>query len=342
MNTSSKPTLEEIDILCNGFKDHFKNRGKANKATTAALDSMPGKEPEKASALDQLMAMEGLENVKEIINRQINYASIMKMRKEFGLKAPERIFNIIMTGNPGTGKTTVARLIASIFHEHGLLSKGHTVETNRAGLVGKYIGESEAITSQKIAEAAGGVLMIDELYALTADAYDGGQTRDFGFRVIDTLMPVLSRAGADMIVVGCGYRAEMQQFLSANPGLASRFPLVLDFADLSADQLFAITSAKLNEFDFSMQDESAEALRSLIDKAMKVKDFGNARFATSLAENNLIPAVCDRISAASGKKKLTKTRMKELSAVLPSDIPTVEELFPLSGKRRASVGFRGS
>lgn len=303
-------------------------------------DNTTGTAPEASTALDQLMKMEGLEEVKEAIRLQLSYSSVMKLRKEFGMKVPSRVFNIILTGDPGTGKTTVARLIGRIFYENGLLSKGHTVETNRASLVGRYIGESEANTSAKIAEAKGGILLIDEIYSLTSEVSDtAGETRDFGVKVIDTLMPVISDPNSDLIVIGCGYKKEMNKFLNANPGLASRFPMVLNFENLTLDQLLSITMSKLRDFEYSVSEEALMALRSLIKKGMKIKNFGNARFAVSLAENFIIPAVCVRTFKASVGESLSLERLRELSVVEASDIPSFEKMFPLAAPKRAAVGF---
>lgn len=293
------------------------------------------------SAIDQLMALEGLEDVKEAIKIQLSYSSVMRLRKEFGMSEPKRVFNILFTGDPGTGKTTVARLIGQIFHEHGLLSKGHTVETNRATLVGKFIGDSEANTTEKINEARGGVLMIDEIYALNADVSENGaETRDFGVKVIDTLMPVLSDPDSDLIVIGCGYKKQMDHFLSANPGLASRFPMVLNFPNLSFEQLLGITMSKLSDFDCRISEEAEKAIHALIRRAMTVRNFGNGRFATTLAESYLIPAMCHRIFKASDCRQLSREQLKELSVLEAADVPSFEKMFPLAAERQKSVGFK--
>ncbi|MDE6195101.1 MAG: AAA family ATPase [Muribaculaceae bacterium] len=344
MPVDAMPTVKELDVLLRDFEEKCsfnQNDVCPGVMPEAACPAGYGEEADGRTAFDQLMEMEGLESVKEAIRTQLCYAKIMNMRRELGFKAPRRVFNVILTGNPGTGKTTVARLIGRIFREAGLLSKGHTVETNRAGLVGRYIGDSEANTRTKIEEARGGVLMIDEMYALTSEVPEGGsETRDFGVKVIDTLMTVLSDPAADMIVIGCGYRKEMDHFLKANPGLASRFPMVLDFEDFSADQLWAITRRRLMEFDFIVSDEGEKAIRELIGQASAVKNFGNGRFAVTLAENYLIPALCSRIFKAWRSGAMSAGRMKKLSVVEKSDVPELEVMFPLAGRARGRVGFK--
>lgn len=348
MKITELPSIEDIEKLYESFKGccHTSDSNLRCRCPQDGSDNGYAIECTEStsctpSALEQLMAMEGLEDVKESIRMQLSYASVMKMRKEFGMKVPRRVFNIIFTGDPGTGKTTVGRLIGQIFHEHGLLSKGHTVETNRASLVGRYIGDTEAITSEKINEAKGGVLMIDEIYSLTSEVSEtSGETRDFGVKVIDTLMPVLSDPESDVLVIGCGYKKQMTRFLKANPGLASRFPVVLDFANLSFDQLWNIMMARLQEFDCTVSESGADALHALIEKAMKVNSFGNGRFAVTLAESYLIPAVCHRIFMASVGETMTPERLKELSIVEAEDVPSFEKMFPLAGQKRAAVGFK--
>lgn len=292
-------------------------------------------------ALDVLMEMEGLDKVKAAVKYQLSYARIMKIRRELGFRVPKRVFHFIFTGNPGVGKTTVARLIGEIFHQGGLLSKGHTVETDRAGLVGRFIGDTEANTSAKIAEAKGGVLFIDEIYSLTSEvsgALEG--TRDFGMKVIDTLMPVLSDPDSDLIVIGAGYKENMTKFLKANRGLASRFPVVLDFEDFSAEQIWNIARKRLEEFDFTVSREGESAIREIIDKARGMKDFGNGRFAVTLVDDHILPTLCDRIESGWKTGVMSAARMRKLSVVEPADLPTFETLFPLAGKNRAAVGFR--
>ncbi len=342
--TNIVPEKEAFDTLIIEFeeKNSIESEGKISDLMKGhGLNGGIKKTQSSKPALEQLMEMEGLEEVKAAVERQLNYAKIMKIRPEHGFKPPNRILYIIFTRNPGVGKTTVAKLIGEIFHQAGLLSQGHTVETNRAGLVGRYIGESEAFTTAKINEAKGGVLFIDEIYSLTSEVAEAaGETRDFGIKVIDTLMPVLSDPEADLIVIGAGYKENMTKFLKANPGLASRFPMVLDFADFSGEQLWTIARKRLEDFDFTVSKEGEAAMRRLIDEAMKVKDFGNGRFAVTLVENHIIPTLCGRIMEGWQNGVMSAARMRKLSIVNAEDMPTFEILFPLAKKKRAAVGFK--
>lgn len=344
MPTNMVPAKEDLDALIVEFEDKDSMETQGSLADLMkGLDSA-GEVKKKVyskPALDELMEMEGLDEVKTAVQRQLSYAKIMKIRQKLGFRAPHRILHFIFTGNPGVGKTTVARLIGEIFHEAGLLSKGHTVETNRAGLVGRYIGESEANTTAKITEARGGVLFIDEIYALTSEVAGATEeTRDFGIKVIDTLMPVLSDPNSDLIIIGAGYKENMTKFLKANPGLASRFPMVLDFADFSSDQIWTIARKRLEEFDFTVSKDGEDAVRRLIDEAKGIKDFGNGRFAITLVEDHVIPTLCARIEKAWKTGVMSAKRMRKLSVVQSADIPSIEVLFPLAARHREKVGFK--
>lgn len=338
------PEKEDLDALVAEFKVNDSMQTQASLADLMkGTDSgaKTGKRVPSKPALVELMEMEGLDEVKTAVQRQLSYAKIMKIRQELGFRAPRRILHFIFTGNPGVGKTTVARLIGEIFHQAGLLSKGHTVETNRAGLVGRYIGESEANTAAKIAEARGGVLFIDEIYSLTSEVAGATEeTRDFGIKVLDTLMPVLSDPESDLIVIGAGYLDNMRKFLKANSGLSSRFPVVLDFEDFSAEQIWTIARKRLEEFDFTVSKDGEDVIRRLIDEAKGIKDFGNARFAVTLVDDHVIPTLCERIEKAWKSGVMSAARMRKLSVVEPKDIPSIETLFPLAAKSRATVGFK--
>ena len=299
----------------------------------------PEPAPEAESAMDKLMAMTGMQAVKDAVMCQINYHKVMKLRSLAGKKTPKRLMHMLLTGNPGTGKTTVARLIGRIFKEHGMLSQGHFVEANRAMLVGQYLGESENKTSELIEKARGGVLFIDEIYSLVAEEDGAGSKRDFGIKVLDTLMPVLSDVDSDLIVIGAGYTSNMKVFLNGNPGLASRFPLVLEFSDLSHGELMEIACSELARYDFTLSEEARAKVETLIADAMKIKDFGNARFVLNLVNNHIISNLCNRLVRENGGDAGS---LGESNSVEPSDIPDLRKLFPLSGERRRAAGFTGN
>lgn len=256
----------------------------------------------------------------------------MNMRKNAGRKIPQRLLHMLLIGNPGCGKTTVARLIGRIYKEAGILREGHIVETNRAGLVGQYIGESERRTSEMIKMAAGGILYIDEIYSLVESA-DGTSSKDFGMKVIDTLMPVLSDSQSDIMVIGAGYPKNVKFFLEANPGLASRFPITLNFDDFSMEELMEIAHNHLTKYDFELSPEADEKLATLIKDSRSIKNHGNARMVITLIENHILPNLCTRLD------KNTNVEINEISLITPEDIPDLATLFPLINKERSSIGF---
>lgn len=231
--------------------------------------------------LDQYI---GMESVKKSIRDFINVVGITKMRQQQGLKVAEPIApHIVFTGNPGTGKTTIARIIGKVYYHLGMLSKGHLVEVSREDLVGKYIGHSEDITKEKIEEALGGVLFIDEAYALS-DGSDSG--RDFGKKVIDTLLPALENYRGQFITIVAGYPNEMERFLNSNPGLRNRFTEHIHFPDYTPEELLEIFKLMTEEKGFSLQEDAEEILLEELVRIYRTRDenFGNARLVRGLVE----------------------------------------------------------
>lgn len=293
----------------------------------------------KPGALNELMALTGLEQIKKAVNRQLAFFRTMRLRKETGHNVPSSLKHILLAGNPGTGKTTVARLIARIYYEEGITRRPELVECNRASLVGRYIGETEEKTLDAINKAKGGMLFIDEIYALTEDASD---RRDFGFKAIDTMMPVLSDLESDVIIIGAGYEEEMDHFLASNPGLASRFPMILHFKDFSLDQLFEIAVKRLQDYDFRLSDDASMSLKELLLKLMKIKNFGNARMAMTLVDNFIIPNLCVRQNPVGQSYVNISSPVLEISDIIDvRDIPSYEDVVPLINKKeRKSLGYR--
>ena len=200
----------------------------------------------------------------------------------------------IFTGNPGTGKTTVARKLGKIYRSLGLLSKGEVIAVDRTRLVGRYIGDTEDNMKHLFEEAKGNVLFIDEAYTL----YDGAHDRkDFGARVIDSLLTTLTQPNPDMLVVFAGYPKEMQAMLDTNPGLAGRFPYRYQFDDYSAEQLKQIARHLLERDEYILSDEAAKAMQEAINQTLSMKspNFGNARWIEQFVNNGIIPAMADRI-----------------------------------------------
>ena len=192
-------------------------------------------EEESASAEEQLDELVGLQRLKKDIREARLLTLFIKERKMMQLEtSDDNRHHMLFLGNPGTGKTTVARIIGQMYHEMGILSNGHLIETNRTSLVGEYIGHTEKNMRETIANARGGVLFVDEAYTLITQEED---SKDFGKEVINALLPVLSEPNPDMIVILAGYKDKMQTLLNSNPGLKDRFPLHFHFEDYTPEEL---------------------------------------------------------------------------------------------------------
>ena len=202
---------------------------------------------------------------------------------------------MIFTGNPGTGKTTVAKLVGRIYHSLGLLSKGGVIVTERTKLVGRYLGETERNMAAVLEQAKGNVLFIDEAYTLCDN--DQGDRRDFGCRVLESLLTVLAQKNPDMIVILAGYEKEMNQMLEMNPGMKGRFPYKFCFEDYNADELFQIASMLLKRAEYRLTPEAESRLMETIRETVKHKDafFHNARWVEQYILDGVVSAMSDRL-----------------------------------------------
>ena len=241
---------------------------------------------EKLKAInEELNEIVGLDNVKSYIKSLQSHVLIQQRRKMQGLKSVDISKHMIFTGNPGTGKTTIARLISRYMLAIGVLSKGQLVEVTRADLVGKYVGHTAPLTMEVIKSALGGVLFIDEAYSLYR-----GKDDSFGLEAIDTLVKAMEDHRDDLIVILAGYSKEMEEFLEANSGLKSRFPNIINFEDYSADQLLAIAKSIAKGKQYYINEEADEALLAYFDQVQKDDSArsGNGRLARNVVEKAII------------------------------------------------------
>lgn len=261
----------------------------------------------------ELDPMIGLENVKVLVYEIYALLHITRMRTEAGLTGGSHVYHMIFKGNPGTGKTTIARIIARLFQKMGVLTKGHLIEVERADLVGEYIGHTAQKTRDLVKKALGGVLFIDEAYSLAR----GGE-KDFGKEAIDTMVKAMEDYKNQFVLILAGYPLEMENFLMTNPGLPSRFPLQLDFPDYTVDQLIQIAELMAKERDYCLMPAAILKLRQHLmqEKAAVYESFSNARYVRNIIERSFRHQAVRLLSAgpsiAVGKQELMSIRPEDL------------------------------
>lgn len=240
----------------------------------------------------ELHELIGLEGIKKEVNNLINIVTIYNLRRQNGLKTVDMSLHMVFSGNPGTGKTMIARLMSRIYKSLGMLKKGHLVEVDRSGLVAGYVGQTATKTSAVIEKALGGVLFIDEAYAL-----NNKSENDFGQEAIDTLLKAMEDHRDDLVVIVAGYDGLMDQFIHSNPGLESRFNRYLHFDDYTTDEMLDILDLQLKKGQYRLTDDARAAAKDYITAANTSSiAFGNARGVRNIFEHLLV-AQANRLSA---------------------------------------------
>ena len=258
--------------------------------------------PSGKAAFEELDELIGMESIKKDVKDLANFVQMQEKRKKQGLKTVPVSRHLVFTGNPGTGKTTVARIIASIYKEIGVLSKGQMIETDRAGLVASYVGQTAPKTMDKIKEAKGGVLFIDEAYTLAKDA-----DKDFGQEAIDTLLKAMEDGREDFVVIVAGYPDLMRKFISSNPGLESRFNKYIHFPDYNQDELYQIMISMCDKYQYKLDADANEVLK---DKIKYILDHKGDNFANARTVRNMFETIITNQSTRLASGDATEEEMQ--------------------------------
>ena len=275
-------------------------------------DSVIVNEPLEGDPYEELDELIGLSSVKKEVRSLANFVKLQKQREAQGLKTAKVSYHLVFYGSPGTGKTTVARIVGRIYKDLGVLKKGHTVETDRGGLVAKYMGQTALKTDTVVQQALDGVLFIDEAYALVPE---GGGGQDYGQEAISTLLKRMEDYRDRLVVIIAGYRDEMQRFIDSNPGLQSRFNRYIDFPDYTGMELADIFKMYMKKNQYTLAPGAEDYLKEQFEYAVAHKDrnFGNARYARNVFEKS-IQQQANRLANESNlsKKQLTELTVDDL------------------------------
>ena len=309
----SQEALNPLDFVTSGqpsFLDQARPQTAGGEKPKAEQQAAAEEKPSFDELMAQLESLVGLDEVKKDVKNLVNLMKVRKLRQENDLPVPPMSLHMVFMGNPGTGKTTVARLISGLYAAIGVLSKGQLVEVDRSGLVAGYVGQTALKTQEAIKSALGGVLFIDEAYSLSS----GGEN-DFGREAIETILKAMEDHRDDLIVIVAGYDEPMQKFLSSNPGLESRFNKYFYFPDYTGEQLLAIFKNQCQKNSYTLSPEAEEAAGALFDRLYEERDdnFGNGRDVRNCFED-MIVRQSNRVAMMENPSK------DDLMAVLPEDL----------------------
>jgi len=302
--------------------DDTKSSGVADVSAPGAPVAQAEEAEKKELTLEELMerldALVGLENIKRNVKSLINYVKIRKLREDNELPNPPLSLHMVFMGNPGTGKTTVARILSELYRAIGVLSKGQLIEVDRSGLVAGFVGQTAIKTSDAVKSALGGILFIDEAYSLAPDV---GSGNDFGREAIETLLKLMEDHRDDLIVIVAGYSAPMERFIASNPGFESRFNRFFMFEDYNSGELYDIFSSMCGKSEYILTEDAIEYAREYFSMLYEFRDdnFGNARHVRNFFEN-IVTVHSDRVSA------LEDHTRENLTMVLREDLDKAASL----------------
>jgi hypothetical protein len=300
----------DATLFARARPDSIGAAGRKHDTSTAPAVSEPVNREKPPPTLEELLAeldaLVGLDAVKNEVRHQTQVLRIQGLRSAAGLRIPEMTRHMVFVGNPGTGKTTVARLVAGIYRAIGVLPQGHLVECDRSELVAGYLGQTAIKTSEVIARAIGGALFIDEAYALASD--------EFGGEAVDTLVKEMEDHRGELLVIVAGYPGPMRDFIGSNPGLESRFRVTLSFDDYTDDQLVEIFCRLVAASDFTPAADTVKRLRAILAATPRGEAFGNGRFVRTLFESAVV-------RQAWRLRDVTDPDVAQLRALCAGDLP---------------------
>lgn len=319
----SREALNPLDYVTSsepGFQEKHRLQeqtagGEKSKAGDAEKPDAEEKKPDFDELMAQLDSLVGLDDVKKDIKNLMNLVKVRRLRKENGLPIPPMSLHMVFMGNPGTGKTTVARIISGLYAAIGVLEKGQLIEVDRSGLVAGYVGQTALKTQEVIKSALGGVLFIDEAYSLAS----GGEN-DFGREAIETILKAMEDHRDELIVVVAGYDGPMEKFINSNPGLQSRFNKHFYFPDYNGEQLLYIFKGQCKKNGYALTEEAEAEAKAMFEELYENRgeNFGNGRDVRNVFEDTVVRQ-SNRVAALDAPTK------DDLMQFLPEDLRDADE-----------------